>query len=175
MSRKRAAKGSGAEVARIGRPTKCDEALTERVCLRVRNGLRLEAALTAEGIGQATGYEWKARATSDKEADAPYRTFAESVARAQAGFEADMLDAIRQQMTHGPEGTSNEDWKARAWLLERTLPEQYAPTLALVIKARDEATDALLEALRSAPYPLASFADVLAVLRGDEEAEHVEH
>jgi len=167
----------------VGAPTKCDAVVTESVCALVRDGLRLDAALDHVGISRRAGAYWQTRGDAGEE---PFCTFVQAVARAQAEFEATQLDAIRTQSTHGPEGTSNEDWKARAWLLERTRPDAYAPSQTIVVKAlataRSEVLDAVDAVSAAHPEPLTGAQWRLLVLSalagevdGDDEAEHVEH
>jgi hypothetical protein len=149
-----------------GRAPKCDDALTKRICVRVESGLRLSSAAAAEGIAPRTLAYWQEWATQGKE---PYCSFAQAVERARASFEQQMLDQIRLQAKPTQAG-EEADWKARAWLLERTMPETYAPSQQLVIRAQEAAANDVLTAAREC-LPSEWYAVLLARLAGDHKAD----
>jgi len=144
----------------------CDQGLIDRVSARVRAGLRVESALTAEGISKQLQHIWRRKAESG---DALYLTLYDRAARARSEFESEMLDAIRLQATPTQNGDA-ADWKARAWLLERTMPEAYAPSQTMVLKAQDQAAQDVLEVAREV-LPSEWYAALLAALSGIGEAD----
>lgn len=144
----------------------CDQGLIDRVCVRVRAGLRVESALTAEGISPQLQHVWRRKAEAG---DALYLMLFDRAARARSEFEAEMLDAIRLQATPTQNGDA-ADWKARAWLLERTMPEAYAPSQTMVLKAQDQAAQDVLEVAREV-LPSQWYAALLAALAGVGEAD----
>jgi hypothetical protein len=144
----------------------CDQGLIDRVCVRVRAGLRVESALNAEGISKQLQHLWRRKAEAG---DALYLTLYDQAARARSEFEAEMLDAIRLQATPTQNGDA-ADWKARAWLLERTMPEAYAPSQTMVLKAQDQAAQDVLEVAREV-LPSQWYAALLAALAGVGEAD----
>ncbi len=166
----------GRQAATNGRPSKRDPLILAAIVARVRQGERVHTAAEAEGVANRTVAYW----LNSDDADPVLGSFRQDVAQARAQYLSDRLAVVRTaEMPIGrePDGSPilAPDPKWAAWELERADPDNYAPTIAIMVRARDEATDALLAALQSAPYPLASFADVIAVLRGEDEAEHVEH
>jgi hypothetical protein len=80
-----------------------------------------------------------------------------------------MLDQIRLQAKPTQAG-EEADWKARAWLLERTMPETYAPSQQLVIRAQEAAANDVLTAAREC-LPSEWYAVLLARLAGDDKAD----
>lgn len=150
----------------MARTSIIDDAFTQRVCHRMRAGLRLESAVTAEGVERTTLYRWKRAAEEGSEL---HTTFFNATARARSEFEAEMLDAIRLQATPTQNGDA-VDWKARAWLLERTMPEAYAPSQTMVLKAQDQAAQDVLEVAREV-LPSQWYAALLAALAGVGEGD----
>jgi hypothetical protein len=152
--------------APLGRPSHITPAFTQRVCARVENGLRLPAALEAEGVSPRCIEKWRSQADAGRE---PYADFFGAVARARSAFEQSMLDQIRLQAKPTQAGEES-DWKARAWLLERTMPETYAPSQQLVIRAQVAAANDVLTAAREC-LPSEWYAVLLARLAGDDRAD----
>ncbi len=99
----------------MGRPTSLTPAVRDAIVAEVEKGATLEVAAECSGFHQATLYEWMQRGRAGEE---PFAEFAESVTRARARCKADMLRAISTAVTPGEFGV--DDWKARAWILERT-------------------------------------------------------
>jgi hypothetical protein len=150
----------------MARPSTISDALIQRVCARVRAGLRVESALVAEGVDAKLQYVWRRKAESGA---SDYSKLFEEAARARSEFEAEMLDAIRLQATPTQNGDA-ADWKARAWLLERTMPEAYAPSQTMVLKAQDQAAQDVLEVAREV-LPSQWYAALLAALAGVGEGD----
>ena len=165
---KRQRKGEEPEKATrtLGRPTLLTPEFTQRICVRVEGGLRLSSAAAAEGISPRTLANWQSWAEQGRE---PYCGFMQAVARARSVFEQQMLDQIRLQAKPTQAG-EEADWKARAWLLERTMPETYAPSQQLVIRAQEAAANDVLTAAREC-LPSEWYAVLLARLAGDDKAD----
>lgn len=150
----------------MARKSMIDEAFTQRVCARVRNGLRLQSALEAEGIDKRNLEYWRREAERGNQ---QYSDFLAAVAGARAQFESETLDVIRLQATPTDHGEI-QDWKARAWMLERMMPEAYAPSQTMVLKAQDQAAQDVLEVAREV-LPSQWYAALLAALSGVGEAD----
>lgn len=81
----------------------------------IRYGSKIKHACQFAGIQLSTYYTWRRRAHAGEE---PYATFVRGVSQAQGEFVARNLEAIHAHTAI--------DWKAAAWLLERSYPEEYA-------------------------------------------------
>lgn len=154
---------------KVGRPTKATPETLAAIVEHVRVGLRLGAAAALEGVAERTVLEWRQTGTSSDEE--PFRAFVQEVARAEAAFESSMLASIRTQATQAnADAPSNEDWKARAWLLERTRPAEYAPSQTLLVKAQDQAAASVLSAAREC-LPPEWYAVLLARISGADDGD----
>lgn len=80
-----------------------------------RYGSKVRAACQYAGISYSTYYLWKRRAAKGEE---PFATFMLGVEQARGEFIVRNLQAIAAHTAI--------DWKAAAWLLERSEPETYA-------------------------------------------------
>jgi hypothetical protein len=100
----------------------------ERVCQGLRDGGHMEQAAAYAGVHRATVYRWLARGESD---DAPqrFRDYAAAVGEAEAGFEIASLALIAR--------AGDEDWRARAWLVERRHPRRWGRRKALELSGPD--------------------------------------
>jgi hypothetical protein len=100
----------------------------ESVCQALRAGAHMEQAATYAGVHRATVYRWLARGEAD---DAPqrFRDFAAAVREAEAGFEIASLALIAR--------AGDEDWRARAWLVERRHPRRWGRRKALELSGPD--------------------------------------
>ena len=81
----------------------------------IRYGSKIRAACQYAGISTPTFYLWKRRANRGEE---PYATFIRGVEQAKGEFIVRNLQAVHAHTAI--------DWKAAAWLLERSYPEDYA-------------------------------------------------
>ena len=82
----------------------------------VRSGALIKTACQACGIHESTYFRWINRA-DDPDAPEVYREFRESITRARALAEMDALTLVRQ--------AGRTDWRAAAWFLERSFPQDY--------------------------------------------------
>ena len=162
-----------------GRPTRCTELLTAAVVKRIGTGSPETLAVQAEGVSAQSWSEWRSKAARELE---PYRTFVEAVAQARARYLCDGVALINAAGYGGDE--QRPDWKATAWLAERTAPDEFAPSQTIVFKAQADANRAVLTAARelAAAHPEAMtgaqwFAALLTSLLPADEAddEHAEH
>jgi hypothetical protein len=117
-----------------GRPTKLTPELTERLCEEIRKPRAISHACAAVGLHRATFHRWIADAEAE-DAPAELCDFRDEVARARADAAQILVDAIEKRAlgyevvkhTRGGEEIRewDSDWKAAAWLLERTAPDEY--------------------------------------------------
>jgi hypothetical protein len=106
----------------------CTPEVQERVCQALRAGAHMEQAATYAGVHRATVYRWLARSESDQ-APQRFRDFAAAVHEAEAGFEIASLALIAR--------AGDEDWRARAWLVERRHPRRWGRRKALELSGPD--------------------------------------
>lgn len=150
----------------MARTSMITEAFTERICALVREGMRLREAFFHEGVSRSTQAYLAKEAESGRE---PYCSFLDAVARAEAQFEREQINAIRLQSTPTAHGDSL-DWKARDRLLQARFPERYAPSQTMVLKAQDQAAQDVLEVAREV-LPSEWYAALLAALSGIGDAD----
>jgi hypothetical protein len=109
------------------RKTSLTPRVTDEIALMLRRGVPVGVACAAVNVSRATYYRWLER-------DEPlYVQFRERVGQAQAKGElALVLDVLRAGRT---------EWRACAWLLERTKPEQFGRVIdrpaAVAVDDRD--------------------------------------
>lgn len=96
-----------------GRPTKYTPEIGDAICLLLTQGNYLQDAAAKNGIAPRTAEDWIQRGEQGKK---PYDDFARKVAEARAHF---VTQAVRMIKAGAP------NWKALAWLLERTRPRQF--------------------------------------------------
>ncbi|MBA3825024.1 MAG: hypothetical protein H0X24_14150 [Ktedonobacterales bacterium] len=108
---------SESDIARYagGRPSLLTDALIARICLLIADGYSQRRAAMALHIGQSTLADWLARGRAG---ESPYLELVERLDHARA----ERAQTLVQRIT----AAADMDWKAAAWLLERTEPEDYA-------------------------------------------------
>lgn len=101
------------------RRSKLTEELQHKITALLRNGNYVETACGAAGISVSTFYAWMERGEAGEEAgtQSAFLEFSEAVHRSRAEGEAMLLQQIRQ--------AAPKDWRAAAWILERTMPAKY--------------------------------------------------
>lgn len=119
--------------APVGRPSKLDEQSIERMVNVLKVGGYVDNAAAVGGVSRATFFAWMERGHPDgvraedapgdaprvlRAEDEPYRDFRRRITQAQADGEARNIAFIAR--------AAPRDWKAAAWILERTHPERYA-------------------------------------------------
>lgn len=109
------------------RPTKLTEELTARIAALLRNGNYIATACGVAGIHPDSYFAWRERGEADIEAGvrSAFAEFAEATTRARAEGRALLLQEIRSA-SRGTERRPG-DWRAAAWILERSWPEEYGP------------------------------------------------
>lgn len=99
------------------------DALEGELCQMLRAGVYLETAALAAGVPKSTVYDWLARGQAAPPGargdEGRLRRFADEVERARARGEAHLVTSITRAARDG-------DWRAGAWLLERTQVDRYA-------------------------------------------------
>jgi hypothetical protein len=100
-----------------GRPTLLTPELAEQLTALLRAGNQIHVVCDAVGIDRRTYSRWMQRGLSGRARDKPYRELRAQVERARAEAEARAVTQIAR--------ASTEDWRAAAWLLERSFPERW--------------------------------------------------
>lgn len=90
----------------MGRPSKFTPEREQRLLDEVRSGNSHRVACRAAGITEETLSQWRRHKP----------VFAEAFMRAEAESEADLVAEVRHA----------DDWRAKAWLLERRFPETWS-------------------------------------------------
>ena len=141
-----------------GRPTLCTPELTDHICSLLTAGTTLRTAATAAGIGQSTLFNWLNRGQSDHPDHRPYREFLERVTQARARGSADMarniyeaglprekpmLNPVTGNQATAPDGEplyeiDSWDWKAHAWILERSYHGEWGKRSTLEITGGED-------------------------------------
>lgn len=139
--------------AKAGRPTSCTKDVTAAVVAALAGGCSLADAAALAGIADSTLRDWMDRGSAPGAIE-PFSAFSAAVTRARSVAKAEAIQAVRQ----GVLVSGDFDWKSRAWWLERTFPEEYAPQQAVNVKLSRElesALDALKKVLPADAYDLA--------------------
>lgn len=107
------------------RPTKLSEEVQQRAVALLRQGNYIETAARIAGISPATYHGWRERGEADLHAGmrTEFSEFFEATTRARAEGEATLLQQIRLA-AQGADGRPG-DWRAAAWILERTAPDRF--------------------------------------------------
>jgi hypothetical protein len=100
----------------------------DTLCQALRAGAHMEQAATYAGVHRSTAYRWVARGEAD-DTQQRFRDFAAAVREAEAGFEIASLELISQ--------AGDDDWRARAWLIERRHPRRWGRRKALELSGPD--------------------------------------
>ena len=151
--------------------TKCTPALIAEVIAAVGHGTPVNAAFGAQGIPRQTLSLWRDNAAAGRE---PFVTALADVARAvdlcTAAMVRDVADAMKAIGRDSDGGSiMAADPQTRQWLLERTRPEEFAPSTTVIVKAQHDATRSTLDVARRVLEP-AQYALLLAALSEDDDA-----
>lgn len=124
---KRGERLCAAHLGQAHRPTKLNEDLTHQVAALLRNGNYIETACLVAGISPTSYYLWRERGEADQDAGVAtvFSEFLEATTRARAEGKAMLLQMVRQAAQGSP--VKPGDWRAAAWILERTCPEEFGP------------------------------------------------
>lgn len=100
---------------KVGRPTKLDAGVQERIMDAIRKGATIEMAAQYGGISGATFYNWQQRG---REGERPFVEFFEALKAAEA-------EGVVTCLTHITTAAQSGAWQAAAWILERRYPATY--------------------------------------------------
>lgn len=122
-----------------GRPSKFTRSTRDRYLAAVRRGLPPPACAALAGVSPRTVELWRLTATNDPEGEgAKYLGFFLEVEAARAEVAADLLEVVKDAAGEWDDGngkTRRGDWRAAAWLLERshgyTKPTPDAPSVTV--------------------------------------------
>jgi hypothetical protein len=104
----------------VGRKTRCTPQLQKQFCDALAKAHTFKNACVVAGISESAIYQWLAKGMSGEE---PYAKFAELVQYARARGRVALVESI----------IADRDWRAKAWYLERILPEDFGPVAHRVI------------------------------------------
>jgi len=99
----------------MGRPTKLNADVQEKIVNLVRAGNYPEVAAQAASIPRSTFYDWMRWGDEGKK---PYSDFSDAIKEAQAAAESHAVTIIRKAALDG-------SWQAAAWFLERSKAERW--------------------------------------------------
>jgi hypothetical protein len=105
---------------RVGRKTSCTPEVQAQFCEALAKYHTVKDACIATGIGESTFYLWLLKGMAGED---PYLQFVEMVQLARARVRSSLVDEI----------ITDKDWRAKAWYLERTWPEDFGPVAHRVI------------------------------------------
>lgn len=113
----------------MGRPTKLNPSVQDKIVSAIRVGNYIETAAAYAGISKNTLYDWLKRGEREKQrveknprfkirkSEKIYVDFSDAVEKALA--EAEIRDVMRIEKAAG------EQWQAAAWRLERKFPDRW--------------------------------------------------
>jgi hypothetical protein len=116
---------------KIGRPPELTQEIQSAICAAISLGAYLEAAAAFAGIGRETLRQWRLRGAKGEE---PYRAFVGAIEAARAKKVLRYLQPIERACTR----PTDPDWRAAAWVLERTEPEHYGSQERLAVEHSGE-------------------------------------
>lgn len=129
-----------------------DDAIVQGILKALSKGTPLEVAAQAAGISRTTLYRWLERGDTDSDdpESKPYRDFRDAAARARAQAGVAYVDAINQVAMGGytyrttdvrtgevTEHVARPDWRAGAFMLERTLAQHFGRRQTMEIGLAD--------------------------------------
>ena len=101
----------------LGRHTKCTRQVVDQIAAAMRLGASVEQAAAYAGITRQTLYNWLASTSTH------YKALQHEVEVAKGSRAVGWLQALQLKA----KSADRDAWKAAAWLLERTLPDQFGP------------------------------------------------
>jgi hypothetical protein len=138
------AKASVKKPKSIGRPTKCDSEITDKLCCLIRDGHYAVVACRVVGIEEKTYYNWRNRGADGEE---PFFSFLQSIKRAEADAQVYLLAKVTEHANSG-KGT----WAAFMTIMARRWPHQWGENRVDVrdVKQEQKKIRAEMEALKGA-------------------------
>lgn len=126
---------------------KCTNKMIDHICELKAKGFKDKDICECVGIHQSTYCNWKNKPTTNQ-----HLKLIERLKKAEEQHRIALVSKI--------EKAADADWRAGAWLLERTYPESYAkPEVQLANKIAEDAADKTIERM----------ADVLVKIRETAE------
>lgn len=116
-----------------GRPTLLSPTTQEEICNRLLACSTLEDAARSLGLNVGTVHGWMHRGRA--EGSGPYFEFLEAVETARS----------KRRLAFEARLTKEKDWKAQAWLMERTQPKRYGLRIRVHV---EEEIDGFLERIK---------------------------
>ncbi|HEU5247431.1 MAG TPA: hypothetical protein VFU09_10105 [Candidatus Udaeobacter sp.] len=98
----------------VGRKTRCTPHLQKQFCDALAKAHTIKNACIVAGISESAFYGWLAKGMTGEQ---PYAGFVELVQDARAPGRVALIESI----------ITDKDWRAKAWYLERILPEDFGP------------------------------------------------
>lgn len=105
-------------MAENGRPSRLTPEVQEKVLQALGLGNTRAHAAAYAGVGERTFRRWMSE--GQEEGEGPYAELRQAVLAAESRAQMMAMGAIAKAIRDG-------DWKAAAWMLERRVPEYYAP------------------------------------------------
>src|SRR5262245_28727608 len=100
---------------------KYSKKLHEVIVQSIRNGHPKVVAARAARINEQTLFDWLAMGRAQPDKYPEYVQLAEDIAQAHGEYAAEALDLIQAAAKSDP-----KHWTAQAWILERTMPDQFS-------------------------------------------------
>ena len=103
----------------MGRKTKLEDDIHQRLILAIERGLTIADACEYSGISEKTYYNWLNKDTTqikDDEERKKFVQFLQDIKKAQSECQMYCLDFIMK----------DKSWQSKAWLLERRFPDRWA-------------------------------------------------
>jgi hypothetical protein len=103
----------------IGQRTALTRQVHDQIIRALSAGSYAEDAARAAGVSPTSYFAWMERGEADRESgtDTPFAQFAEAATRAKSEARVAAVAYIRRAMP--------DDWRAAAWYLERTRPQEW--------------------------------------------------
>jgi hypothetical protein len=146
----------------MGRTSDLTPALQASICKDIEAGNTIATACAINGISQATYYQWLEKGKAGQ--SPAYVDFLESATQARHRAKANAIAAVRAGVLGGP--GNKQDWKAEAWFLEKSFPDEFGPQQAVTVKV-EKALDETLDKLER-KLPPDVYAQVLEAISGEQ-------
>ena len=103
----------------MGRKTKLQDDIQQRLTLAIERGLTIADACTYSGISERTYYYWlkkEPKTIENPKEQKKFMQFLQNIKKAQSECQMYCLDFIMK----------DKSWQSKAWLLERRFPDRWA-------------------------------------------------
>lgn len=128
---------------KVGRPTKLDESIIERICTHIREGNFLEVACAYEGIHKQSYYNWMKIGSKSDDPESLEKIFFDSIKEAEAASIMDMNARMRKH--------ENGSWRPLAWRMQTRYQDKYGKheTLEVVQNPLEGLNDILKKSVKN--------------------------